>query len=421
MTYARLTSAKCFLTRNSVLLTSICVMGVLTLIALPSSKTQMRYPNVVDGNKNGLSTGVQSASFIRPTNVSVEQHRLRDSKRVSNHANQRQASLHYVGGNSKPKSDITIIPKIEVFVSAPHLWADGQTPAVIHISLTAVNGNETWNYASQEELVFQLEPRNVLFDPARVKIAPGATTSEPATLTAKQPLRLQVTCTPDRKYEGLAITKAQPENIEFITPIDAIGIEPVSGTCPVNVAMPFEIFLYNKKDPQKTRLPPRNPISIQVVSESGNGNIAKQPVPLTEQELSRFVDYVGTKTGGDTIKAIASYEGYRIEGRSDRKIVFPLWLFMSGVAGSLLGSGVRYFKAEPSERNMMVFFESLFYGVVVCIIMIIYPIGTKFPQITNFIQPLLIFVLVALVSFYGPQSLYWALSFIPKPGGQANG
>lgn len=423
MASARLTSAKYFLSRNAIWRNPICVIGALAVIALPSlsSKTQMRRANIVEPTLIHTSSGVQSASLIRPTNVPSEQHPLRDSTRASNHVGQRQTSLHSAASNSKLKSDITVIPKIEVFVSAPHLWADGQTPAVIYISLKAVNGNETWNYAAREELVFQLEPRNALFDPALVKIAPGATTSEPTTLTAKRPIKLQVTCTPERKYEGLAITKSQPEDIEFITPIDAIGIEPVSDTCPVNVAIPFEIFLYSRKDPQKTRLRPRNSISVQVVSESGNGNITKQPVPLTQQELSKFVEYVGTKPGGDTIKAIASYEGSRIEGRSDRKIVFPLWIFLSGLAGSTLGSGVRYFKAEPSERNMMIFFESLFYGVVVCIILIIYPIGTKLPQIVTFIQPLLTFVLGALVSAGGPQSLYWALSFIPKPTGQANG
>ena len=116
-----------------------------------------------------------------------------------------------------------------------------------------------------------------------MKIAPGASTSEPANLTAKKPIKLQVTCAPERKYAGLAITNPQTEIIEFITPIDAIGIESASDTCQVNIAVPFEIFLYNRKDPNKTRLSPRSPITVQVVSESGNGKIiTEQPVQLTE-------------------------------------------------------------------------------------------------------------------------------------------
>jgi hypothetical protein len=377
-----LTSAKCYLHRKSVLRTWIYVTGVISIIAI-----------------SGFNAKPQ-------TNITPAQH----AKNPNSQA-----------GKSKLQTDVTVIPQIDVFVSAPHLWADGQTPAVIVVSLKAVNGDETWNYAPREELVFQLEPRNALFAPAHVKIAPGTTTSEPATLTAKQPIKLEVTCTPERKYQGLVITKPQPKEIEFITPIDAIGIEPVSSTCPVNVAMPFEIFLYSRKDPAKTRLSPRGPISVQLVSENGNGNILNQPVPLTKQELSKFVEYVGTKTGGDTIKAIASYEGFQIEGHSTRDIVFPLFTFLSGLAGALLGSSVRYFKTPPNEQNMMIIFESMFYGFVVCVMLIIYPVATKLPQITTFIQPLLMFVLGALASVFGPQSLYWALSFIPKAGGQANG
>ena len=81
---------------------------------------------------------------------------------------------------------------------------------------------------------------------------------------------------------------------------------------------------------------------------------------------------------------------------------------------------MRYYKTTPSGQRM-IFLESLFYGGVVCIILIIYPVGTKLPEISNYIQPLLLFVLGALVSAFGPQSLHWALSFIPKGGAEQNG
>jgi hypothetical protein len=403
---------------------AICLTGILAVTVLPgiSSTTPIRRAIVVKPAEIQLSSRTPAAPLIEPSTDSAtpEQRALRQFNHASAPAGRKQTASHSPPLSAKTEGDITIIPKIDVFVSAPHLWADGQTPAVLYISLKAVKGNESWNYTPREELVFQLEPRSALFVPSRVKIAPGATTSEPASLTAKQPIRLQVTCSPERKYAGLVITNPQPENIEFTTPIDSIGIESVSDTCQVNVAIPFEIFLYNKNDPKKTRLRPRSPISVQVVSESGNGNITKQPVQLTENEFSKFVQYVGTKTGADTIKAIASYEDSQILGLTDRKIVLPLWIFLSGLAGSLLGSAVRYYKANPSGQNK-IFLESLFYGVVVCIILIIYPVGTRLPEISNYLQPLLIFVLGALVSAYGPQSLHWALSFIPKGGGQENG
>jgi hypothetical protein len=424
MASARLTSAKSLLSRRSVLRNAICLTGILALTVLPglSSKTQIRRASVVKPAEIQLSSHTPAGALIEPLADSANpgQRPLRQFNHTSSPAGTKQTASHSPAPNAKPESEITIIPKIDVFVSAPHLWADGQTPAVLYVSLKAVKGNETWNYTPREEMVFQLEPRNALFVPSRVKIGPGATTSEPAALTAKQPIRLQVTCSPERKYAGLAITSPQPENIEFITPIDSIGIEPlpISDTCQVNVATHFEVFLYNKNDPQKTRLHPRSPVLVQVVSESGNGTITtKQPVQLTETEFSTFVDYVGTKTGADTVKAIASYEGSQILGLTDRKIVFPLWIFLSGLAGSVLGSGVRYYKATPSGQKK-IFLESLFYGVVVCIILIIYPPGTKLPQISIYLQPLLIFVLGALVGAYGPQSLNWVLSFIPVKGGQ---
>ena len=418
MASARLDSATCFLRQKSVSRNLIRVIGVLLVIALVifgSSKTKT---GVVNSTGIHVSSDVASPNLMGPTSVSAEPHTLDYSNSALKPEDPQRASLQSPAGKPKPKGEITIIPKIEVFVAASALWADGQTPALIYISLKATNGKETWNHPAEEEMLFQLEPRTTQFDPAVVKIAPGKNTSEPATLTSKHPIKLQVTCTPERRYEGLAVATAQPQDIEFVTPIDAIGIEPVSGTCPLNVSMPIEIFLYNKKDP-KTRLPPRSPISVQVVSESGNGNITNQPVQLTQQELSRFIGYVGTKAGRDMIKAIASYEGLPIEGRTDRRIVFPLFVFLSGVAGSMLGAGLRHFKAAPSKRRM-IFLESLFYGVVICIILIMYPPGTKLPEISNFLQPLLIFVLGALVSAFGPPSVHWALSFIPKTGGQTS-
>jgi hypothetical protein len=425
MASARLISAKLLLSRRAVLRNAICLSGILAVIVLPSlrSKPQIHLASEVKPIEIQLSSSTPAGTLIGSLTDSVipGQHPLHQFNHTSLPANQEQAPSRPQAIKAKRESDLTIIPKIDVYVSAPQLWADGQTPAVVSISLKAVKGSETWNYAPREELVFELESRNVIISPSRVKIAAGATTSEPAIITAKKADIVPLTCTPERQYAGLVITNPQPENIEFITPIDAIGIESSSDTCQVNIAVPFEIFLYNKKDPNKTRLRPRSPISVQIVSESGNGKITTGlPIQLTEAEFSKYIDYVGTKTGADTIKAIASYKDSQIFGINDHKIVFPLWIFLSGLAGSLLGSGVRFYRTIPSGQNL-IFFESLFYGVVVCIILIIYPVGTKLPEISNYTQPLLLFVLGALVSAYGPQSLHWALSFVPKGSVAENG
>lgn len=409
MAPARPTSAKSLLRRRTVLRSVICLTGILAVTILPglSSKTQIRRQSVVRPAEIQLSSRTLAAALIEPLAGSVTPAQ-RPLKPV-NHA------------STKAENDVTIIPIMDVVVLAPHLWADGQTPAVVYISLKEIRGNETWNFSAREEMVFQLEPRTAGFVPSRVRIAPGATTSEPASLTAKKPEPLQLTCTPERKYAGLSITNPQPRNIEFITPIDAIGIESASDTCQVNVAIPFEIFLYNKSDPNKTRLTPRSPISVQLRSESGNGKIiTTQPVQLTKDEPSKYVDYVGTKTGADTIKAIASYEESQILGVNDRKIVFPLWIFLVGVIGSILGSAVRYYQADQSERTN-VFFYSLFWGVVTCLLIILYPIGTKLVEISNYIQPTLMFVLGALASAQVPKGVNWIVSLIPKGGEQENG
>jgi hypothetical protein len=411
MASARLTSAKSLLNRRSALRSVICLLGIFAVIVLSglNSRTEIQRSN---------STTAVALIERLTDSATPGQRPQRQFNHAASPASQQQTASH--SRVPAPQGDFTIVPKIYV-EPAQHLWADGQTPAVLYISLKAEKGNQSWDYTAREELVFQLEPRNALFSPKQVKIVPGANTSEPATLMAKQPGKLPVTCSPARKYDGLAITNPPPENIEFIPPIDAIGIESRSDTCQVNIAVPFEVFLYNRNDLQKTRLRPPSPISVQLISESGNGKIiTSQPVRLTEAEFSKYVDYVGTKTGADTITAMASYGNDQIKGFTDRQIVFPLWIFLSGLAGSVLGAGVRYLRAKRLERNKD-FVESLFYGVVVCIILIIYPVGTKLPEINNFIQPLLLFVLGALVSAEGPPSLQWALSFIPKRGGQENG
>ena len=397
MAVARLTSAKSLLSRRSALRYVICLLGIFAVIVL-----------------SGLNSRTEVQQSNSTPAVALE--------RQFNHATSQLGQKNIASHSQVPRAagDYTVVPKIYVEPN-PHRWADGITPAVVHIWLKAEKGNQSWSYLAPEELVFQLEPPNALFSPKQVKIAAGANISNPATLTTKQVGKLPVTCSPTQRYSGPPITNPQAEDIEFIAPITDIGIEPRSNTRQVNIPLPIEVFLYNKDDPQKTRLRPSSPISVQLISETGNGAITTiQPVQLTPTEFSKYVDYVGTKTGPDVIRANASYGIDQIKGFTDLDIQFPLWTLLSGLAGSLGGSGVRYFLTKPSKRNK-VFIESLFYGVVVCIILIIYPVGTKLPQITNFTQPLLLFVLGALVSAGGPQSLQWALSFIPKRSGQENG
>jgi hypothetical protein len=409
MASARLTSAKSLLSQRSVLRYAICLPGIFAVIVLSGLNSRTEIQQSDEPPAVALIEGFADSATPGHSPQKQKNH-------ASSPAGQKSSASH----SKLPAGDFTVVPKIYVD-PAPFLWADGETPAIVYISLKAEKGDQSWDYPAPEELVFQLEPRNALFSPKQVKIARGAITSEPATLTAKQPGNFRVTCSPTQRYAGPPIKNPQAENIEFISRINAIGIESRSDTYQVNSVVPLEVFLYDKTDLQKTRLRPSGPISVQLISETGNGKIiTTQPVQLTDAEFSKYIDYVGTKTGEDTITAMASYGNEQIKGSIRRTILFPLWIFLSGFAGSVLGSGVRYLRARRSERNKDLL-ESLFYGVVVCIILIIYPIGTKLPEISNFMQPLLLFVLAALVSVGGPQSLQWALSFIPNRGGQENG
>src|SRR5687767_7207159 len=110
MTVAQLTSARSLL--RSVLRSAICVTGFLAVTVLPgfNSKAQIKQPNQA-------SSGVSQKQTASRSPV------------------------------PKRENEITIVPKIDVHVSAQHLWADGQTPAVLSISLYAVKGNETWAYS----------------------------------------------------------------------------------------------------------------------------------------------------------------------------------------------------------------------------------------------------------------------------------
>jgi hypothetical protein len=303
----------------------------------------------------------------------------------------------------------TIVPKISV-VSSPPFWS-GESVVTIIISLQEVKDNQRWIYRPQQAISFVLEPRNASFAPAIIRIPRGEDHSEPTTLTSTQTGIVQVTCIPDRAYEGLAIQNAEPAPIQFLEPIDRIGLEPVEGKSQVNIATLFEVFLYNHKDP-KTKLRPASAISVQLASENGNGSVAEEVVQLTNQDFSKLVHYVGTKTGRDRVVALAHYENRPLGGKSERQILFPLWIFLSGLVGSVVGSLVRSLISDSPKRGR-VFLESFVFGLIFCFIVILFPLGTRLPHISNFLQPLLILALAALVSSLGPEFLKLLLSFVP--------
>ena len=163
MASVRLTGAISCLRRTAILQNAIrftCVLAV-TLLPTFSPNTEIRLASATKPDEIQLLSSAPAAALIEPLSGSAIA--AKDPLRRLNHAPQGDKKRTVSGSaapKAKSKSDVTIVPKIEV--SAPYFWADGHTPAVVYVSLKAKNGDEMWNYEAQEELVFQLEPRNAL-------------------------------------------------------------------------------------------------------------------------------------------------------------------------------------------------------------------------------------------------------------------
>lgn len=319
-------------------------------------------------------------------------------------ADQRDARQPVANARSE-NEEIIVVPKMNV--SSQRLSADGD-PALITISLEGVRGSEKWVYKATEEIGFHLEPRNSSFTSSTVKILPGQSVSETTKLTAKRPETVEVSCTPERRHSDLTIKSCQPVKIEFVVPIDSVGIEPLSDQSPINIPAVFQVYLCNQKDP-KTPLVPANEVSVDLSSQNGNGTVAEKTVKLTTSDSSRLVHYVGTRTGQDAILAVGTYEKTPIKGRSDRLIFFPWWTFFAGLAGALVGSLVRIIIGDRA-RKFQNFIESFAFGFVFCLIVIFFPTGTSLPQISDYVQPGLVLAFAILVGILGPEFLKQLIS-----------
>jgi hypothetical protein len=314
------------------------------------------------------------------------------------------------------KTETKIVPRINFHQSKLRLWADGKDPAIITISLEVLSGGERYRYKSPNEMVFILEPPNVAFVPSQVRIAREKDESDPFILTAQQPMVVEVNCLPTREYKGL--TLAQPATVEFITPINRIGIEPASESVLVNISKPFEIYLYDSADPNKSRLAPADVVDVQLLSENGNGKVLESPVQLSSHTFSKFASYLGRRPGGDVIIANAHYERLVLKAKSDRWVKFQWWSFLAGVLGAFVGSlGSFIFKRGNQWQN---FCESFASGVGFCLIVILFPIGTNLPQITDYLSWPLVLFLALMVSYGGPELLKLLLSFVPRGGPNQN-
>jgi hypothetical protein len=289
--------------------------------------------------------------------------------------------------------EITVIPKINF--QGDKLWADGATPVVIWISLEVVKGRERWPYTPKEEFVFNLGPGNSAFAPPTVKVLPGQSKSTETRLTARQQGSVEVTCTPDRPHNGVTIVPCEAAKMDFVFPINLIAIEPVEGESPINIARPFRVFLCNRNNP-KVELPPPTDVSIQLESDNGNGNISESTITLTTAASSHLVRYMGTRLGKDAILANGTYIGGPIKGNSPRAISFPWFMFLVGVVGTFLGSLLRSWLSDET-RKKKAFAEAFGCGLAFCLIVILFPAGTKL-GIQEHVQPWLICAFAFLVS-----------------------
>ena len=250
-------------------------------------------------------------------------------------------------------------------------------------------------YTPKENIVFHLQPGNSSFAPATVKVLPGQSTSTVTRLTAKTQGPLEVTCTQDRPHKGVTILPCAAVKMDFVFPINLIAIEPIKGDLPINIARPFRVFLCNQSNPQVELAPPSD-VLIQLFSDNGNGNISESTITLTSVKSSQLVRYMGTRLGSDAILANGTYVGGPIKGNSARTIFFPWWTFLIGLFGGFLGSLLRSWLTDD-QRKVKAFAEAFGCGLVFCLIVILFPAGTKL-GIQEYVQPWLIFAFAFLIS-----------------------
>ena len=301
-----------------------------------------------------------------------------------------------------------ISAKINV-LSSPPFWAKSSA-VVLQVSLEKVSGNQVLPYKEHPNISLLLGPADASFSHNRVEILAGSNQSDPFTLTSSQPKTIDVICTPDNSYEGPVINQSQPTRIEFITLINRIGIEPVSGMSTINIGSHFRVFLCNHED-LKTHLVPTTPVTIELRSQSDNGTFDVSKISLTDQQFSQDVRYVGTRMGQDTITALGFYLKNELQGESERLIVFPWLTFIAGLVGTLIGALIKVKTGQANER-LKNFLESSVCGLSICMLIILFPVGTKLPQINTYSQPALEFVLSLFVAAFGPEFFKRLLSFV---------
>lgn len=310
-------------------------------------------------------------------------------------------------------SEIKIIPHIEVHKTKPQFWSDGKDPVIITIWLEATKDGNRWLYEAEEDMVFVLQPISARFNPPQITISKGATRSEPATVTAQQPGTLEINCLPAHQYNGL--TAANAVKVDFVAPINAIGFESVPPRVLVNISKPFEVYLYNRNDPNATKLAPSDAVNVAIRSDNGNGKVSESPIKLDNAAPFKDLSYVGTRMGSDTIVASGQYANVPLKIKTDVAIVFQWENFVFGVIGAFLGSLLRSSLSIRGRhlrrirrphlwwglgtivcRFLYRFIESFALGVAFCLLVIVYSLG---PRLGESIQPALVLVLAFLVSF----------------------
>src|ERR1043165_584812 len=302
-----------------------------------------------------------------------------------------------------------VIPRIELLSPAPY-WANSSA-VVMKLSLWTLQGGELRKYKDHPKITFLLEPSDALFNVSAVIVLPGRSDSDPFTLISKQPRVFEITSTPEGDYSGIRIGQSQPMKVEFIPLIDRIGFEPITDESVVNIGSKVRVFLCNHYD-LKTHIPPETPVTIDLYSQYENVILEEKKIDLTPDRYTQDVRYVGLRMGADTISAHGFYLRTELDGAGERRILFPWITFWFGVLGTAIGAFIKFRISTPDERLKNVL-ESIVCGLSICLLAIIYPVGTKLPQISAYLQPTLALVLSLVAAFFGPELFKKLLSFLP--------
>jgi hypothetical protein len=324
------------------------------------------------------------------------------------------STLRFISASTaagQQEETIRILPEL-VINPKRKILADGKDAATLQIQLIATDGNMEWMfYQHEEDIGFSAETSGPLSNSQSVIIPKGQNKSNIITLTSMKAGSVEIRCILEQQPHDFPILQVKPKTIDFIVSIESIGFEPISSNLSINRVKSFELY-FTDGSGKGQKLPPSDPVNIELESESGIGNIESNAT-LTPSDSRRFIHYTGLWIGKDHITAIGNYAGLALNGKAETNIQFPWIIFTVALLVvfacslirclSIIGLGGKQFfwTGFINAIKAWYFQESMGIGFLASLFMIVVPVALIIPFWKNLLSPLFEISVPGLISLFG--------------------